>query len=196
MNADKMNITKSAGGSKKAFLVLILVFVIPVLVYLQTIRFGFTYFDDNLIILNNNQFLSDFSNVPGAFQRDAFIRETGIFYRPLQTLSYMTDILISGGNNAWMFHLTNILLFGLIACVLYFLLRKLNIHSIAALSGTMIFCVTSAIRFFGCLDTGERRSVAVAFFTAVVTFFDRISGQKKERISFSAWYMLCHCLIL
>ena len=141
MNADNMNITKSAGDSRKFILVLISVFVIPVLVYLQTIKFGFTYFDDNLIILNNNQFLSDFSNVPGAFQRDAFIRETGIFYRPLQTLSYMTDILISGGNNAWMFHLTNILLFGLLACVLYFLLRKLNIHSIAALTGTMVFCV-------------------------------------------------------
>ncbi len=32
---------------------LILVFCIPVLLYLQTLTFGFTYFDDDKIIINN-----------------------------------------------------------------------------------------------------------------------------------------------
>ena len=52
---------------------IIIVFCVPVILYLQTINFGFTHFDDDIIISNNITFLSDFGNAPQAFHTDPFI---------------------------------------------------------------------------------------------------------------------------
>ena len=52
----------------------------------------------------------------------------------------MIDILLSGGNNTWMYHLSNILLLGLIACLLFLLLKKFLIPPNLALLSTLIYC--------------------------------------------------------
>lgn len=119
---------------------LVVAFCLPVFLYLQTLKFGLTYFDDDRIIRNNLDFLSHFENAGRAFQTDAFMVKDGQFYRPLQTLSYMTDLLLSGRNNSWMFHLTNVLLLGIIACLLFLLLRRFSIPPKLALLSTLIYC--------------------------------------------------------
>ena len=133
-------ISSSISKSKKYPIIIIIAFCLPVLLYLQTIKFGFTYFDDDSIIINNYAFLSHFGNCHKAFLTDAFIIKTSSFYRPLQTLSYMVDIQLSGGNNAWMFHLSNILLLGLISCLLFILLKKFIITPALALFSALIYC--------------------------------------------------------
>lgn len=127
-------------NKKNTILHIVIVFCLPVLLYLQTIRFGFIYFDDNEIITNNISFLSDFRNTPQVFLKDAFLVKSSHFYRPLQTLSFMADIHLSGGNYTRMYHLTNILLLGLIACVLFLLLRKFLIPNKLALLATLVYC--------------------------------------------------------
>ena len=124
-----------------SMLFIIIAFCVPVLLYLQTVTFGFTYFDDDGMIVNNIKFLSSFHNAAHAFLTDALIVKASPFYRPLQTLSYMLDIQLSGVNNTWMFHLTNILLLGVISCLLLLLLKKFLIPKTLALSGTLIYCV-------------------------------------------------------
>ena len=120
---------------------LIIAFCVPVLLYLQTVTFGFTYFDDDGLIIKNIDFLKNFGNIGKAFLTDAFIIKMSSFYRPLQTLSYMVDIQLSGGNNPWMFHLSNIVLIGAISCSLFILLRKFSIQPKLALLGTLIYCI-------------------------------------------------------
>ncbi|MGD0712431.1 MAG: tetratricopeptide repeat protein, partial [Bacteroidales bacterium] len=119
---------------------LIIAFCLPVLLYLQTINFGFTGFDDDSIIVNNISFLRHIGNAPQAFFTDAFIDKSSSFYRPLQTLSYMIDIHLSGANKTWMFHLTDILLLGFISCLLFLLFRRFSIPKNLALFGTLIYC--------------------------------------------------------
>lgn len=131
---------KDSGYSRKHRWHLVVVFAVPVLIYLQTLTFGFTYFDDNKLILSNSKILSDFGNVARVFQTDAFLRDSGIFYRPLQTLSYMADMHL-GGDGTWIYHLSNILLLGFIACFLCLLLRRFNVSAGLALSGTLVYCV-------------------------------------------------------
>ncbi|MGD1043775.1 MAG: tetratricopeptide repeat protein [Bacteroidota bacterium] len=125
---------------KDTILPVIIVFCLPVLLYLQTLSFGFIYFDDDGMILNNIAFLSNFGNAPQAFLTDPFIIKTSPFYRPLQTLLFMVDIHLSGGNNAWMYHLTSILLLGLIACLLFLLLKRFLIPPKLALLSTLVYC--------------------------------------------------------
>ncbi|MGD0710662.1 MAG: glycosyltransferase family 39 protein [Bacteroidales bacterium] len=115
---------------------LIIAFCFPVLLYLQTVNYGFTYFDDNGIIAENINFLKHFSN---AFH--AFLINTSAFYRPMQTVSYMIDIQLSGAKSTWMFHLSNVLLLGLIATSLFILLRRLSIPPKLALTGALIYSV-------------------------------------------------------
>ncbi|MBN2351715.1 MAG: tetratricopeptide repeat protein [Spirochaetales bacterium] len=117
----------------------ILVFCLPVFLYLQTVSFGFIGFDDRDVITKNIVALSDFANIPNAFQKDAFLGKTSQFYRPMQTLSFMVDTQLSGGNNPWMYHLTSVVLLGLIALVLFLLLRKLLIPLKRAFISTLLF---------------------------------------------------------
>ena len=127
-------------NKKNTILPVIIVFCLPVLLYLQTIAFGFIGFVDTDITAGNIAFLSDFRNAPQAFLTDAFLVKSSHFYRPMLTLSYMADIHLSGGNNVWMYHLTNIFLFGLISCLLFLLLRKFLIPLKLALLSTLIYC--------------------------------------------------------
>lgn len=114
-------------------------FALPVLLYIQTIGFGYTRFDDDQMISDNIGFLSSMGNAGKAFLTDQFITGDGSFYRPLGTLSYMIDLFMAGGDKPGLFHLTNVLLFGLIGLSLFFLLKRFAVPSKAALLGTLLF---------------------------------------------------------
>ncbi len=120
---------------------LLIVFFVPVLLYIQTLSFGYTNFDDNVIIQSNTDILSNINNLPNLFLTDAFLNGSSEYYRPLQSVLYMFSTISSGVNTPIMFHFTNLLLIGLISCSLLLLLIKLKIPSKIALLGTLVFCV-------------------------------------------------------
>jgi len=140
MSEDLKNNIDPPINNKKNRLFIIIACAVPILIYLQTLKFGLTYFDDNEIIIDNKEFFSDFKNILQAFRKDAFIEETGYFYRPLQTISYMVDMHLSGENSVWMYHLSNTLLLGLIIVSLYLLLLRFLIPPKMALLSALIYC--------------------------------------------------------
>ena len=144
--------SRARGGNA---LRLALAFCLPALLYLQTVRFGFTLFDDDAIVLKNTEFLGDLRNAPKAFLHDAFLLGSGgtptaststspniagIFYRPLQTLSFMADACVSGAGNPRMYHLTNTLLLGAIGCLLFLFFAAFGIGPNLSLLGALLFC--------------------------------------------------------
>jgi len=78
-------------------------------VFGQTIRFNYTYLDDHNLILNNMEHLKSAYYLPKAFSEDVFHFQDlkGYYYRPVLTLSFMTDAVIGNGSFA-MFHFSNI----------------------------------------------------------------------------------------
>ncbi len=111
------------------------------LLYVQTLSFGFTGLDDTLIIRDKMTWLGNPGNVFNAFTRDAFNEAKGdAFYRPLQTITYMIDAYVSGGE-LLMFHLDNLLLHILTCCALFFLLTKMDVSRTLALTGSVLFSV-------------------------------------------------------
>lgn len=158
----------------------IISFCFPVLLYLQTIKFEFSGFDDYLIILNNYAFLSDFGNVGQAFLKDAFIGNSESLYRPLQTLSYMVDIQLSGGNNVFMYHLSNLLLLGSIACLLFYLLKQLFIPQMLALLSTLVFCAHPL--FVSSIAWIPSRGDLLLTFFALLSFVFLIELLNKRKI--------------
>jgi tetratricopeptide (TPR) repeat protein len=165
----------------------IIVFCLPVLLYLQTINFGFSGFVDADVTTGNIAFLSDFRNVPRAFLTDAFVAKSSHFYRPMITLSYMTDVYLSRGNNVWMYHLTNILLSGLIACVLFLLLRKFLIPLKLALLSTLVYCAHPLFIPFTAWITSRGDMLLLFFSLLSFLLFIEYFQKKKAICLFLSW---------
>lgn len=120
---------------------LLLLVLLPALVYCKTIGFGFVDFDDVLIIKNNYHLLSDITNIKLAFFSDAFLQNPGkLFYRPVQTISYMFDAMI-GKDSPWIYHLSNLLIHILTVISFYFLLNILRIKRFLALLIVLLFSI-------------------------------------------------------
>jgi len=144
MSVGKKKITPDPGSvSKKASpaIRLLLAFFIPVILYAQTISFGLSGLDDTIIIDRNISFLEHLDNIPAAFMKDAFGGNTDVLYRPIQTISYMVDVFISGGNHPWMYHLTNVLLFGLCSVLILILMDRLGLERRTAFFFSMLYAV-------------------------------------------------------
>jgi len=125
---------------KNTSLYIVLVFGLSFLLYAQTIGFGLTNFDDDTIIENINLPQNADNIFTKALTTDALLNHTEPFYRPLQTLTYVFDLKISGENKTWMLHLTNVLIFCLIGCSLFILLLKFKIPNNLAFLATLVFC--------------------------------------------------------
>jgi protein O-mannosyl-transferase len=104
--------------------------------YARTIGFGFTYFDDDTIILKQFSSISSFSQIGNAFT--TFILPP--YYRPILTLSFMIDAAI-GGNAPWIYHLTAIFWHFAAVCLLFYLLLKLGIPRLPAFLSSCIMAV-------------------------------------------------------
>lgn len=79
--------------------------VMPVLLYLRALGFDFSPMDEQWLILKNEAFLSEWKSLAEVFTEPT----NEIYYRPFLFGSYIVDYHI-GGMNAWMYHLTNVLL--------------------------------------------------------------------------------------
>lgn len=172
---------------KEMFFNLLIVFCIPVLLYLQTVKFGLTHFDDDLIITKNNEFLSNFQNISKVFKTDAYLDGSSHFYRPLQTLSYMIDLHLSGKTYTWMYHLTNILLLGFIACALFLLLRKFKLPRKLAMVGSLIYCVHPLFVFSVAWIPARGDLQLMLFSLFSFLFFIEYLETKKRKFLFLHW---------
>ena len=97
------------------------------IVYLPSLFFKFTYFDDHILVLENQGFLRHWSNIPVAFQREVFHAYGGGagYYRPFLTLSFIWDAHWSG-INPFCYHLTNIILHVAVSCLVYLVLTQIS----------------------------------------------------------------------
>ncbi len=149
-----------------------LIVLVGFLIYLPTLFFGFTYFDDNVLILRNYFFLKDFSNVFVAFGKDVFaaLHAGAFYYRPLLTISFILDAQFSG-TGPFFYHLTNVV-FHLIASVLIFVtLVKLNYKKELAFLAGVIFSVHPVLTQAVAWIPGRNDSLLTVFLLSSFIFF-------------------------
>jgi hypothetical protein len=107
-------------GWRPYFWIVLLVF----LIYFQTLFFNFTYFDDDILILNNQKFISRLDNILPSFKEDVFLSVFDIYYRPILNVSFIIDAQF-GDTGPFVYHLTNILIHALAAGLVFYLLNRL-----------------------------------------------------------------------
>lgn len=129
------NILKNKGWFHISILILL-----PLLIYVQSVKFDYTNFDDNGIILQKFDIVGDIHKIDTVLHTDAFFNPTGDFYRPVQNLSFMLDAHVSH-EKLWMFHITNLLIHILTCISLYFFLQFLTLKRYTAFLLSLIFAV-------------------------------------------------------
>lgn len=110
---------------KKIFLIVIFSF----LIYFPSLFFSFSYFDDQILILENLNFIKNLANFFSIFRQDVFFinNSSAAYYRPLLTLSFMIDAQFSGASG-FFYHLTNIIYHAISSILVFIFLKKLKIN--------------------------------------------------------------------
>jgi tetratricopeptide (TPR) repeat protein len=117
---------------------------LSLLLYGRVLNFEYIGLDDTWLIVENQAFLEDASNIPQAFHQDVFKtpyrKSKKVYYRPLLTLSFMLDAHV-GKTNPKVYHFTNIILHILSCLLILGFFRMLNMKSETAFVLTLAFSV-------------------------------------------------------
>ncbi len=157
-----------------------LIILVGFLLYFKSLFFDFVYFDDNELILSNLSYLSDPHNIWDAFNKDVFytLHSVAAYYRPLLTVSFITDVWL-GGTGPFIFHLTNLILHLIVTSLVFWLLQKLGVAKKIALFLTFLFLVhpvsTQAVSWI----PGRNDPLLAIFTLASFIFFLNFVREKK-----------------
>lgn len=171
----------------KAFHIIFLL-IVTAGIYINSLGGEFV-FDDKPMIATYD-FIKDISNIPKAFTSPTSLYGNTNYYRPLQTISNMTDYFM-WGKIPLGFHITNILFHILAVLLLYWLLQlffkkrilafltalifavhPINTAVVSYISGradSMLFCMM--LLSFGCYVKGVYLSYKPKFVSFSVIFF-------------------------
>ncbi len=167
------------------------IFVIGFLLYSQTLTFGLTYLDDNTLILDRQEVLSDIRNVSTIFSTDAFFSGTNFYYRPLLNLSFMLDAQF-GVNNLFIYHLDNIFLHILAVFLLFIILNKILANRSLAFFLSLLFLVHPALSQAVAWLPGRNDSLVAVFILASFICLLNFSAQPKLKslLGYSFFFFL------
>ena len=169
------------------------IILIGFLLYLQTLFFDFTYFDDNLFIINRYSFLSNLSNIFEAFKQDVSYFMLSTYYRPLLTISFMIDAQF-GGISPFVYHFSNITIHILACCLLFILLAKLKYNKGISLLFTILFTIHPVLTQAVCWIPGRNDSLLAIFILPSFIFF--IDYVETKSWKYYALHMLFFALAL
>lgn len=164
--------------------------LIGFLIYFQILSFEFVYFDDDLLIINNQEFISDISNIIESFKEDVFISFFDVYYRPILTISFIIDAQF-GGLEPFVYHLSNIIIHLLSSCLVFILLLKLKYKRELAFFFSLIFIIHPVLSQAVGWIPGRNDSLLAIFLLPAFIFFLNFIETKTARRWF---YFLLHLL--
>lgn len=183
---------------------LVVLAVIAFLLYLPSLKYGFSPMDEQWLILKRQDVLSSFSHLPGLFSSTMM----DMYYRPVCDASFLIDNVLGGGT-PFMFHLTNVLLHVLCTLLVFrffkllrlsaqlsffsalvFAVHPLTVHAVAWIPGRndSLLCLFALLSFIQLVKYGQTRKLIwlvlhlVSFVLALFT--------KESAIVFPALYFL------
>jgi len=127
-------------GSRKFALLVAVIATISTALYAHTWRYGYTFLDDNDIILSRRELLAKPAGLVLSFTQRYFVGNSNLFYRPLVNLSFAVDAQFAG-TQPWIYHLTNGLLHTTACVLLLVLFRQLRLGDVASTAAALLFSV-------------------------------------------------------
>ncbi len=164
-------------------------------IYIWTVFFGFTYFDDKTLILDNLYFLKNLGNIPTAFTTEVFrvLHASAAYYRPLLTISYMIDAQFSGAN-PFFYHLTDVIIHLIASSLVFVFLQKLKMRKELAFLFSAIFAIHPVLSQGVVWLPGRNDSLLALFVLASFIFFIRfLETQKPKDV---VWHLVFFALAI
>ena len=156
----------------------LVVLVVPFLIYLSSLGLGYVYFDDDVLVLENQSQISDPANLGKFFTTDVFLGKTVPYYRPLLNMALMTGAQLSGTSPKG-YHLVSILVHCLNCLVLLWFLGLVGFSKPKAFLGTIVFSlhplIANAVFWIPALNDLLITLFALLSFASFISFVDRKS---------------------
>lgn len=154
--------------------------IVAIALYGKSILYGFSYFDDHLLILRNADYFFDRFSFLHYLFGSSNLGAPDAFYRPLQNFSFFADAQL-GGMAAWPFHLHSILLFAAIGIALYDLLRQLTLPTRWAWGAALLYIVHPLfVSAVGWIPARGDLQLALLLFVSF-SFFVRYTRTRKAK---------------
>jgi len=163
------------------------------LVYLRTLFFGYTYLDDNALVLDNQIFLRHLSNIIPAFGVDVFhvLHSATVYYRPLLTISFILDAQW-GGASPGAYHLTNLLIHLCASCLIYRFLTALAYGPEEGLFWSLAFTVHPVLSQAVAWIPGRNDSLLAIFVLAA--FISLVGFLRTRKMRLLLGHLSCFAL--
>ena len=162
----------------KKRLAYLLIILIGVLLYGISAFFGYSYLDDQSLIIENQAIIENTSNIGKIFVEDVFFSEQNFYYRPLLNITLMFDAQFAG-ISAWAYHLSNVAIHILVVLLLFSILMKLKISLKRSFFLSLFFLVHPALVQAVAWIPGRNDTLLAVFILASFLFFLRFLENNK-----------------
>jgi len=167
----------------------IIIFSFALLLFARTVPFDLVNCDDDFMILENQEFNKDISNIFASFDRTFFADD--VYYRPILNISFIFDYQVAG-LDVWIYRLTNVVYHAIASLLLYFFFIKLKFRTEYAFLFSMLFVVHPIVSPAITWISGRNDSL-LAIFTllSLITLIDY-----KESKAVRKWqYLFLHLFV-
>lgn len=172
---------------------ILILFFFGFFLYLPSLFFDFSFFDDNVLILEHLGFLRNLTNIFNVFFTDVFgvyLKKEGFYYRPILTVSFMIDALISG-THPFFYHLSNILIHLLTTILVFLFFQKIKFEEKKAFYLSLLFLIHPVLTQAVAWIPGRNDSLLALFFLASFIFFiDFLQKNKNQSLLLHFLFLL------
>ncbi|MGC9365972.1 MAG: tetratricopeptide repeat protein [bacterium] len=158
-----------------------LIFIVPFIIYFQTLNFKFVNWDDSYLLKDHGDFFKNPNSIITSFTKDLSLSKDyheKIFYRPVMLISYVIEYQWAGENPTF-YHLTNILLHVLTGYLIYWLLQIIGYSKLKSFLLTLIFLI-HPLTVQSVAWIQGRNDILLAIFSFLsIIFLDRYIEKKR-----------------
>ncbi|MDD3374445.1 MAG: hypothetical protein PHY73_01820 [Candidatus Omnitrophica bacterium] len=160
-------------------------------IYAQSLFFGFSYLDDNVLILDHINFMKNPMNFPKLFSQDIFFgnQPDAPYYRPILAAVFMLEASLFG-TNPTIYHLTNVIIHLAATCFLFSLLLDLGFSKAKTFILSTLFVVHPVLGQAVYWIPGRNDSLLTLLILIAFSFLFVLSGQGIKSIILSKFYFL------
>ena len=166
---------------------LILLTIVVFALYGKSINFEITGLDDDALITENINFISNLKNIPKLFTKSAFYNNTTSYYRPILSCSFAIESFFVRDNLKF-YHLTNIILFILSLYLFYLFCMELKLNSIITKILLLLIAVHPMFVSVVVWIPGRNDSLLTLFF--VLSFICFIRYVNTQQIKYAILFCL------
>ena len=174
-----MNTSEEPGAriTQKGLLPIVILVIVGLAVYINSLSNGFVY-DDLVVIVENKYIKNPLENLPSLVTKSYYKIAGGeAGYRPVATLSYYL-IFAFAGSNPFYFHLVSVLIHIANACLVYLIcFQILSNKTHALLAGLLFACHPALTEAVDCISFNEDLLTAFFFLLSAILYIRATNHQ-------------------